>query len=129
MTSTRFARRVFSIAAIYGVLVLVPQYFLETKTGLDYPPPITHSEYYYGFIGVALAWQMAFWIISRDPVRYRPIMLAAIVEKATWATATTVLFLRGSLSTQMLGAGMMDLLLGILFSVSYLRTPARASNP
>jgi len=124
MDSTRFAHRVFLIAAIYGFVVLVPQYFLEARTGRDFPPPVTHSEYYYGFIGVALAWQVAFWMISRDPVRYRPIMLAAIVEKATWAIATVTLFVQGSLSTQMLGAGLIDLLLGILFAVSYVRTPA-----
>lgn len=127
MDPTRFARRVFLIAAIYGFLALVPQYFLETRIGRDFPPPITHSEYFYGFIGVALAWQVAFWIISRDPIRYRPLMLAAIVEKATWAVATTTLFLQGSLSTQMLGAGLIDLLLGILFAVSYVRTPAKAT--
>lgn len=128
MDSTRFARRVFLIAAVYGFVALVPQYFLEGQIGRDFPPAITHSEYFYGFVGVALAWQIAFWIISRDPIRYRPIMLAAIVEKATWAIATVTLFAQGSLSVQMLGAGMIDLLLGILFAVSYVRTPATASN-
>jgi hypothetical protein len=56
----KFARRLFLIAGIYGVLVLAPQYFLEAKTGRDFPPPITHLEHYYGFIGVALAWQVFF---------------------------------------------------------------------
>src|SRR5687768_7041494 len=59
-----FARRVFLGAAIYGLIVLLPQYFLEEKTGRDFPPPITHVEYYYGFIGVAVAWQIVFLIIS-----------------------------------------------------------------
>ena len=51
----KFARRVFLIAGIYGVVVLLPQYFLEQRHAVDRPPAITHAEYYYGFVGVALA--------------------------------------------------------------------------
>ncbi len=120
--SVRFARRVFRVAAIYGVLVLVPQYFLEERIGRDTPPPITHPEYFYGFIGVALAWQLVFFLISRDPVRYRPLMLLALVEKASFGFAAIALFLSGRLSAQMLGAGLIDLVLGALFVVAYVRT-------
>lgn len=124
-----FAKRVFLVAAIYGFIVLVPQYFLEAKTGNDFPPPITHPEYFYGFIGIALAWQVVFLIISREPVRYRPIMLAAIVEKATFGVATIVLFTLGRLHAQMLAAGVLDLVLGALFTVAYVRTsPATAER-
>jgi hypothetical protein len=118
----RFARRVFLIAAIYGFIVLVPQYFLEGKTGRDFPPAITHAEYYYGFIGVALAWQIVFLIISRDPARYRPIMIPAILEKASFGFAAIALFLLGRLNAQMLGAGVLDLALGALFVLAYVRT-------
>ena len=118
----KFARRVFLIAGVYGLIVLIPQYFLERKIGADTPPPITHPEYFYGFIGVSLAWQIAFLIISRDPIRYRPLMLAAIVEKATFGFATLGLYLTGRLGLQMLGDGILDLLLGILFVISYTLT-------
>ena len=117
-----FARRVFLIAGIYGLIVLLPQYLLEAKTGLDYPPAITHPEYYYGFIGVAVAWQVVFFIISRDPVRYRPIMLAAIVEKASFGLPAIVLYLSGRLHAQMLLAGLLDLSLGVFFIMAYART-------
>ena len=40
----RFASRVFRIAAIYGLIVLLPQYFMEGRIGRDTPPPITHPE-------------------------------------------------------------------------------------
>lgn len=123
MHSDVFARRVFLIASIYGLLVLLPQYFLESTTSRDFPPAITHVEYYYGFIGVAVAWQVAFFVISRDPIRYRPLMLPAVLGKASWAIATTVLFANGSLSGQMFGAGMLDLTLGVLFAVAFVRTP------
>lgn len=123
-TSMKFARRVFLAAGIYGLVVLLPQYFLEARTGRDFPPAITHAEYYYGFIGVAVAWQLVFLLIARDPVRYRPIMLAAVVEKASFAAATIALFLAGRLNLQMLGAGLIDLVLGSLFVVAYALTPA-----
>ena len=116
-----FSRRVFLIAGIYGLIVLVPQYFLEGRIGRDTPPPITHPEYFYGFIGIAIAWQLVFLIISRDPARYRPIMLAAVVEKATFGIATLVLFASGRLGTQMLGAGIIDLVLGSLFAIAFVR--------
>ena len=123
-----FARRVFFVAAIYGLIVLLPQYFMEGRIGRDTPPAITHAEYFYGFIGIAIAWQIVFLIISRDPARYRPIMLAAIVEKATFGFATIALFMNHRLSTQMLGAGIIDLILGTLFVIAFLRT-APSHNP
>src|SRR6185503_235028 len=89
-----FARRVFLIAGIYGLIVLVPQYFLEAKTGRDFPPAITHPEFFYGFIGVAAAWQVAFLIIARDPVRYRLMMIPAMLEKLSFGIAAIVLFLQ-----------------------------------
>ena len=92
-----FARRVFQVAAIYGLLVLVPQYFLEGKTGRDFPPAITHPEYFYGFIGVAVAWQLAFLVIARDPVRYRPLMPVAVVEKLAFGVPAILLYATGTL--------------------------------
>lgn len=122
-----FAKRIYSIAGIYGLLVLLPQYFLELKNGRDFPPAITHVEYYYGFVGVAVAWQIAFLIMARDPVRYRPLMIPAILEKAAFAIPTIVLFLGGRLHAALLGAGLVDLLLGTLFVVAYMRTPSQPS--
>ena len=120
----RFAKNAFLAAGIYGLVVLLPQYFLEQRTGRDFPPPITHPEYFYGFIGVAVAWQIVFLLISRDPVRYRPLMLVAVVEKASFGLPAIALYLSGRLRTQMLVAGLIDLVLGALFIMSYTRTPA-----
>lgn len=126
--SVTFARRVFQIAGIYGLIVLVPQFFLADSIGRDSPPPITHVEYFYGFMGIALAWQLAFLVISRDPVRYRTMMIPAILEKASFALVTTILFLQGRLAAQMFGAGMLDLTLGVLFTIAYLRTSTGPSG-
>ncbi|HJT67245.1 MAG TPA: hypothetical protein VJ749_12375 [Pyrinomonadaceae bacterium] len=118
----RFARLVFLIAGIYGLLALVPLYFMEQQTGRDYPPPITHPEYYYGFVGVAVAWQLAFLVMSRNPVRYRPLMPVAVIEKASFFIPAVVLYAQHRLSSFMLGAGTIDGLLGVLFVISYLKT-------
>jgi hypothetical protein len=123
-----FARRVFLIAAIYGFIVLWPQYFLEETIGRDTPPPITHPEYFYGFVGIALAWQVVFLLISRDPIRYRPLMLAAVIEKASFGLPAIALYVSGRLSGQMLAAGLLDLILGALFIASYRRTPVERVN-
>jgi len=124
-----FARRVFLIAGIYGLIVMLPQYFLEARTGRDYPPPITHPEYFYGFAGITIAWQLVFLIIARDPIRYRPIMLAAMVEKISFGAAAIVLFLLGRLHAEMLAAGLLDLVLLVLFVIAYVRTGGIVRTP
>jgi hypothetical protein len=91
----RFARWVFLLAGVSGVLIVVPPYFLERQTGADYPPPITHPEYYYGFFGITLAWQAPFLVIASDPVRYRPAMLPAMLEKVSFSAAVPVLYAAG----------------------------------
>jgi hypothetical protein len=122
-----FAKRLFSIAGIYGLAVLLPQYFLEAKNGRDFPPPITHPEYYYGFVGLAVAWQVLFLFIARDPVRYRAMMIPAVLEKASFGVAAIVLFLLRGLSPVVLGFAVVDLILGALFVLAYKKTPERAS--
>ena len=109
------------IAGIYGVLVFVPMYVLEDYTGRTQPPAITHPEFYYGFIGVGLAWQIAFLIMSTDPVRYRPLLPAAVVEKFSFGIAAIVLFAQQRLSPQLLAAGLLDLLLGVGFLIAWMR--------
>jgi hypothetical protein len=119
-----FARQVYRIAGIYGLLCLAPFLFLEEKIGRDYPPIITHPEHYYGFVGVGLAWQVAFLILATDPVRYRPLMTATFVEKGIFGVATIVLFAQHRIPGLVLGFGITDLVLGALFLAAYLRTPA-----
>lgn len=123
-----FARRVFLAAAIYGVLALAPLYFLEAFIGRAYPPPITHPEHFYGFVGVALAWQFLFLVISRDPVRYRLAMLPAILEKLAFGVATPILFFQGRLAAATLGFGLIDLVLAVFFFAAFRRTPAATTG-
>lgn len=119
---TQFARRVFLWAGIYGVIVLIPQYFMEARIGRDYPPPITHPEHFYGFVGVALAWQVAFILISRDVQRYRLMMVPAILEKLAFGVAAPVLYFGGRVAGVVAGVASIDLVLATLFTLSFLRT-------
>lgn len=118
----RFARWVFVIAGVYGLAVLVPQFFMESKIGVDDPPAITHVEYFYGFLGVALAWQIAFLIIATNPVRFRPLMLAGVLEKLSFAIVSAVLFTQNRLHVTLFAAGMIDLILGVGFTAAYVAT-------
>lgn len=90
VTAATFARRVFAVAGFYGVLV--PLYFLEARLNQAFPPPLTHPEHFYGFIGVALAWQAVFVLIANDVPRYRLLMLPAILEKLAFGGSAVVLF-------------------------------------
>jgi len=118
----KFAKILFLIAGIYGLLALLPQYFLEAQNGRNYPPPITHPEYYYGFVGVALAWQVLFLILAKDPARFRPMMIPAVLEKLGFGLATVILYLQHRLSAFMLGCGIVDLILAALFVIAYFKT-------
>ena len=122
----KFARWTFLIAGLLGLTVLLPQYFLIDKAGLDAPPAINHPEYYYGFIGIAVAFQIAFLIIASDPLRYRPIILAAIVEKFSFGIATMVLLVKGTVGGPIVIGAAVDLVLGILFLISYIKLSRQA---
>lgn len=77
----RFAMWVFLVAGVSGILMVAPMY-LEDRFVQEYPPPTNRPEFYYGFAGVTLAWQVMFLVIASDPARYRRALLPAMLEKA-----------------------------------------------
>src|SRR5258708_16606900 len=121
MNNIGFAGLVFLIAGIWGVIVIVPGSCGEKMINTQYPPAITHPEYYYGFFGAALAWQIAFLIIAAAPARLRALVPAAIVEKLVYAAAVAVLFISGRVATLIAVFGAVDLLFGILFTMAYVK--------
>jgi hypothetical protein len=122
----RFAKIVFWVAGIWGLLVFTPLYFMLDLIGRNDPPPITHPGFFYGFVGVGLAWQVAFIIIATNPVRFRPLMIPSILEKASFGAAVVILVLHGRMNKPDLLFAGMDLLLGLLFVIAYSKTPSRA---
>jgi hypothetical protein len=117
----KFAQRVFAAAGVWGLLVLSPLYFLNDKIGRENPPAITHPEFFYGFIAVGLAWQVAFLVIASDPVRYRLLMVPAMLEKFGYVATVLVLFAQGRLPSSALVFAGTDFFLGVLFVVSFFR--------
>jgi hypothetical protein len=85
MRGMKFAKAVFWIAGIWGFLTITPLYFMFDLIGRNDPPPITHPAFFFGFVGLALAWQIAFLFIATDPARYRPLMIPSIFEKLAMA--------------------------------------------
>jgi hypothetical protein len=119
----KFAKIVFWVAAIWGFLFITPLYFMFNLIGEKDPPPITHPAFFYGFVGVALAWQIAFIFIARDPIRFRPMMIPAILEKLVYSVPVIILVLQKRTNPTDLMFSATDLTLGALFLAAYLRTP------
>jgi hypothetical protein len=115
----RFARSVFAIAAAYGFVVMFPMYFNEERLALEFPPALTHAEYYYSFIGVTLVWQMLFVLIAFHPERYRTIMLFCVGEKLSLLPMFFILNPQGRFPGLWIIAITIDLLFASLFLLSY----------
>jgi len=120
----RFAKVVFTVAGVWGVLVLTPLYFMFDAVGRWYPPAVTHPDVYYGFVGVALVWQIAFLVISRDPRRYRPLMLVAALEKFVYVSTLGALYAGRRLAFPQFTPAVPDLTLGCLFVAAFFKTSA-----
>jgi hypothetical protein len=124
----RFAKWVFFLAGISGVMLVIPPFFLEEQFGRDHPPAINHPELYYGFFGVTLSWQLMFLVIGSDPIRFRTAMLPSMLEKASFALAIPILFALERVTAIWIGFASMDALWLLLFVVAYLRTPKEAKR-
>jgi predicted Na+-dependent transporter len=118
----KFSRTVFLVAGIYGLVVVTPQYFMESRVSRTSPPPITHPEYFYGFVGAVVVWHVLFLVISRDPSRYRTMMPVAALEKLAFGAPIIVLYAQGRAALPLVGAAVIDLILGALFLLSFWKT-------
>ena len=123
-----FSKRVFFWSGVYGCCLLVPMLFLEQKLGQDFPPASNHPEQYYGFLGVAIAWQIAFILISTNPIQYRLMMLPAIAEKLLSGIPAAWLYLTGRIDEVTTIPFVVDLLIGCLFIAGYYVTSREANK-
>lgn len=105
---------IFLLSAAYGLIALLPMYFQA-------PPDLTHPEFYFGFIGVATAWQFAFLIIAADPVKYRLLILPGILEKLGFGVAALILYAQGRTPGLMALGGGVDLVMAALFAWAYIQ--------
>jgi hypothetical protein len=109
----RFATRLFRIAAIYGVIVLLPLYFI------DVPDPYRLNLV--GFAGVTLVFQGMFWIIARDPLRFLPLIALSVFEKLAFGVPAIAFWARGQTDGVTAAFGAIDLLFGAAFLLAYAR--------
>jgi len=121
----KFARTVYWIAAAYGFLSLLPLYFLLDKIGRDAPPPVTHPEFYYGFLGVTFLWQVVFVLIADEPLRYRLLMPITILEKLVYTVPVVLLYLNGRVPGNIMRPSLVDPIFGVLFALAYVRTAGK----
>jgi hypothetical protein len=126
----RLAKYVFTGAGIWGIVVLTPLYWLFDITGRRYAAPVDYPHFFYGFLSVAMAWQIAFLVIGSNPARFRPLMIPAILEKLGYVGTLIVMYVNGRIPVADTGPVVPDLLLGVLFIVAFARTraPARKST-
>jgi hypothetical protein len=117
-----FARIVFAVAGVWGLLILPPLYYRA--------PADTRPEDYFGFLAVALAWQIAFLIIATNPVRFRPLMPAAMLEKFIYVGTIGTLVYQERVTGVVIFGAAADLVLGCLFVAAFFRAlPAPLPPP
>lgn len=109
------ARLVFTIAGIYGLIVLAPFLFMERLIAERTPGGLTHAEYYYGFLGAGLVMQLVYLTIGRDPVRFRPLMPIGAVAKLAFFIPVLILFLQERVPAATLAFASIDGLLAFAF--------------
>lgn len=118
----RFAKFTFIAAGIWGIVVLTPLYFLLDITGREYAPPTTYPQFFYGFLSVTLAWQIAFLVIGSNPQRFRPLMIPSMLEKIGYIVTVVVLYSQARISNLDAAAAVPDALLLVLFVAAFVKT-------
>ena len=118
----KFARIVFVIAGVWGIVVITPLYFLHDVTGQPYAAPTLYPHFFYGFLSVTMAWQIAFLIIGSNPVRFRALMIPAILEKLGFVSTLAVLYGQSRISAVDAQAAIPDFVLCVLFVVALAKT-------
>ena len=118
----RFAQVVFIGAGIWGIAVLTPFYWLVDVTGRQYDAPNTYPHFFYGFVAVALAWQIAFLVIGSNPMRFRALMIIGMLEKLGYVATLAVLYGQGRIASVDALAAVPDGLIGGLFVVAFVKT-------
>jgi hypothetical protein len=122
-----FAKWVFTIGGIWGVLIIAPLFFVEQQLAAA-TGPFSHPDAYYGFVASTFAWQLGYLVIGRNPSAYRPFMLLGALGKVIYFTGNWVLFAEGRIPISVPLVASPDIVLAILFVIAWFRTrPAPAT--
>jgi hypothetical protein len=118
----RFAKIVFITAGVWGIVVLLLLNFLVDVTGRRYAPPTECPQFFYGFLFVAMAWQVGFLVVGSNPERFRLLMLPCTIEKLGFVATLVMLRSQDRISNADAAAVVPDLLLGLLFIAAFAKT-------
>ena len=124
----KFARIVFLFAGVWGITVVTPLFFLGDITGRRYSPPSQYPQFFYGFLAVTIAWQIAFLVIGSDPQRFRPLMIPGIVEKMGYVSTLLTLYSLGHLSAADFSPFVPDFTIGLFFIAAFVKTRSSAGR-
>jgi hypothetical protein len=124
----RFAKIVFITAGIWGITVVTPLFFLLDVAGRHYDPPTSYPHFFYGFLAVVIAWQVAFLAIGSNPARFRLLMIPAMVEKFGYVLTVGVLHGQARISSADALTAVPDAILGILFTAAFVKTASSDSG-
>lgn len=116
-----FAKWVFTIGGIWGVLIIGPLFFAEGMLA-EATQPFSHPDTYYGFAASTFAWQLGYLVIGRNPGAYRPFMLLGALGKVIYFTGNWVLFAQGRIPVSVPLVASPDILLAVLFVIAWFRT-------
>jgi hypothetical protein len=116
-----FAKWVFTIGGIWGLIIIAPLFFLEGPITAA-SRPFSHPDFFYGFLASTVAWQVGYLVIGRDPARYRPFMLIGAAGKVIYFTSCLTLFLQGRVLPMVPMLTAPDMLLATLYVVAWFRT-------
>ncbi|THD35996.1 MAG: hypothetical protein E7773_08610 [Sphingomonas sp.] len=109
----------FRGAAIYGAILLLPVYFLEGRVAAP-AVRLSAPEYFYGFVGAALSFQILYWIVGGAPRKYHALMLLGVVAKLSFWIPTAILWGMGRTATSTFALVCGDLVLAIAFFVAWM---------
>lgn len=118
----KFAKAVFWIAGLLGILMVAPLYFAFDLVALLDPPPITHPQFYYGFVGVVLVWQFAYITVGTDPARFRPFIILALLAKLSYVLTIAALYLQDRASQAGAATAIPDAIFVVLFLIAFFKT-------
>ena len=112
----KLSKLIFLIAGTFGLFTTIPLVFAEKMMSVKQP------EFYYGFVFLDICLQVVYIIISTSPGRFRPMMIPAILAKASAAIVLTWLYLIDQVSLQWIAIGAIDGVFAILFLMAFFST-------
>ncbi|MCB9420456.1 MAG: hypothetical protein H6667_11670 [Ardenticatenaceae bacterium] len=124
----RIARWTFRTAGTFGLIVMVPMLFVEKLIEQIMPPAVNHPEFFYGFVILNICWQILYFYLAKDPIRFRPMMIPSFFAKVSGPVALVWLYLQGRISSQWITTTVLDGVFAGLFLVSFWATGQEATN-